>query len=192
MLTRLVVVLPVLVLAIACGGAPAAGPSPIAAPPPATSAVAVPVPAAPDPTYLRSIAILNAAGEPKRWIGGLFHHCAGPEIDPQVVEETAALVSHITGIPRTSEGPCNVVWRIEPSLPATQNAVSELHGGETTIVYAVMMFRGAYAFRFAEHESGHVMGLQHSQRPDDCMAASGPPRHFSPDELAVFAWIYGR
>lgn len=188
----------VVALLVACGGRPLDGPTPIAgAPTAATVAAAVPgLPAGVDPAYVRALVPLDAAGTPRRWEGGPFHHCWEQGVDSTVVDRVAVLLTSITGIPRTDAGPCNVEWAFEPSMAGTMNAYTSI--GERPITRARMVFRASYALLDAKHEAGHVMGLGHSPRREDLMALDPFPNpyredhSFSRDELAVLAWMYGR
>lgn len=178
-------------LAAACGSSPA-GPSPVtAAAPVVAQVVAKPFPASLDPAYVRALVVVDPAGTPRHWAGGAFHHCYGPDIDAVVVDETALRMTALTGIPRTESGPCNVTWEID-SRAGALGAYSELRGSDSAILSAKMGFFSPYFLRNAEHESGHVLGLLHSPRERDCMygGAQVTRPDFSPDELAVLAWMY--
>jgi hypothetical protein len=190
-----------------CGGTPSAGPSPIAvAPPPGTvtqPGAPTTLPAGLDPAYVRAIATLDAAGHPKRWEGGPFHHCIGAGVDPAIVAEAAATMSEITGVQRTDVGPCNVTWVVE-FVSSSQNASAVLAGTATSITSARVRFVSERAIiaSLANHEAGHVLGLNHSTQQGDLMCsppAEGDgnpcapfPSTFAPRERAVLAWMYGR
>lgn len=178
-------------LTVGCGGVSTMGPSVVAAPQVSTPP---PFPASIDPSYVRQLATIDLDGFPKRWRGGPFHHCHPAEIPASLVDETAARMTALTGIPRTETGPCNVTWRIDPSIDAALSAYTWLGSEGNAIVSATMTFKGAFQLRNAGHESGHVLGLLHSPRPDDCMygGAQRTTPDFTPDERAVLAWIYGR
>lgn len=145
---------------------------------------------------MRALAVVDPGGLPKHWAGGPFRHCFEASVADYraQLEVVANRMSTITGIPRTEAGPCNVTWLIDPTMGTNQSAYSGLRGSDTTVTWAEIHFHSPDAFKYAAHESGHVMGLQHSPRVEDCMF-DGPrpaPTDFSPDELAVLAWIYGR
>jgi hypothetical protein len=187
-------------LAVACGGQPAAGPSPIAVPPrgtmaaPAARTTPPPFPAGIDPAYVRTLAVIDADGFPKRWEGGPFHHCFGPGLETHraFLDRVADRMSTITGIPRTESGACNVTWRIapDPYVDVPVGGANANLGNEAQIHQATVTFRfGEFVEADAEHESGHVMGLMHSPVVGDVMR-SGAAGDFSANELAVLAWIY--
>lgn len=178
-------------LACACGSRPQAGPSPVA-PPAAT--VAAPPFGGLDPAYVRTLAVVNMAGQPKRWEGGPMHHCFADDVDRPTLERVADRMATVSGIPRTEAGPCSVEWVVEAQGPDTK-AISRLGGTETAIYGARVMFATGPASRSyatALHEGGHVLGLNHSPRTEDLMvAAGGTAADFTAGELAVLAWIYG-
>lgn len=185
-------VLALVMLALgACGGSAASGPSPLVEVAPAVTVAPVRAfPAGLDPAYVRTLATVDASGQPKRWEGGPFHHCFS--VDPSetaAAEATAQRMTELTGIPRTDSGPCNVEWI---SAAATGHTYTEIHGTETTIVYARVFIRvhGAYVQRDVLHEAGHVLGLNHSMRAEDLMNASPRVDAFSRDEIAMLAWMY--
>jgi hypothetical protein len=133
-----------------CGGSPV-GPSEVTATPVEVGSVrSASLPAGLDPEYVRALAVVSVDGRPKRWEGGPFRHCYGPEIDAAVVNETAARMTVITGIPRTEAGPCNVTWVIDPTIPTPAHA--ELAGTETAIYTAKLVFMVPYALVKAVHE----------------------------------------
>lgn len=188
---RYLVLLPLLL--IGCGAAPMAGPSPVA-PPAGTMAAAFP--AGLDPAYVRTIAFVDETGRPKRWEGGPFHHCFGEGVDVAAVERITARMTALSGIQRTESGPCNVEWVVESQGTDTA-AIATLSGTATAIYHARIRFatdRASRLFSAAMHEGGHVIGLGHSSRMGDLMhpTRTGPEQDFTPDELSVLAWMYGR
>jgi len=176
---------------MACRSAPA-GPSPV----PETIA-ARSLPAGLDPAYVRSVAVVNSAGQPKRWEGGPFRHCFAPDVDAAALESTARLMTEISGIPRTTSGPCNVEWVVdEQQVPLGKPAAAKLSGTDTAIFHARVAFRysrGSSQGGIARHEAGHILGLNHSPREGDLMSGElfdHTDGVFSADELAVLAWMY--
>jgi hypothetical protein len=178
-----------------CGGSPS-GPSPVAAPSPAAVSAAAaatprPVPAWIEPALVGTLLQVDADGFPKRWEGGPFHHCfkvAAPEAE--WAEAAAARMTELSGIGRTEEGPCNVEW-ISDETPG--HTYTNSHGTARAIVFASVYIRAGKSAAIVLHEAGHVLGLGHSPRTDDLMNSNvDKQRDFSPEELAVLAWIYGR
>lgn len=186
-------------LEMACSGSPV-GPTPVEAVPvaaqPAPSASASTVRAMPaglDPAYVLALSTATPDGRPKVWVGGPFHHCPEAGIDPQIVARVAALMSAVSGIPQTDQGPCNVEWAINPDLYGTTTAArSVLTGSANAITHARIEFSVPYYQNRAVHEAGHVLGLSHSPRPEDIMVENGHDHDFTRAELAVLAWMYGR
>ncbi len=186
----------------ACGGGTAAGPSAVVdAPPPAAVTPAAagprPFPAGLDPAYVRAVAVVSAAGVPKRWEGGPFRHCFDANVADRraMLEAVADRMSALSGIPRAAAGACNVTWKVaaDPYIEVpVGSANSRLFGTETAIYSAVVTFRfpDFVLPAAALHEGGHVLGLNHSPRPADLMNIASPVPDFSADEVAVLAWIY--
>lgn len=187
------------VLASCASAVPSVGPSPVTTSTPEAvsmpaAAGARPLPVGLDPAYVRALAVISPDGLPKRWEGGPFRHCFGPEINAAVVASFAAEMTDITGIQRTDSGLCNVTWSIDPQLPTSIDGRSELSGTATAIYSARIVFHTTYGVSAkGRHEAGHVLGLDHSPRASDCMALfNRDGSAFSADELAVLAWIYER
>jgi hypothetical protein len=131
------------------------------------------LPADLDASYVLALSSATPDGRPKVWTGGPFHHCVSQEISADELQPVIDEMSALTGIPQTTEGPCNVEWVLVDAGPDVGAQSQD------------------YAIRYALHESGHVLGLSHSPRAQDAMAVygSGP---FTADELRVIAWMYGR
>jgi hypothetical protein len=189
-----------------CGGAPASGPSPIAdGPPPGTITTTTPAPAPTprpvpawiDPALRGTLLTFDVDGWPQRWDGGPFHHCfdatvTGAEL--ATAQAVAQRMSDLTGIPRTEAGPCNVTWESE-RIPGHSTAYPG--GTARSIFSAKIVLRSVNPESEATmlHEAGHVLGLGHSPNPRHLMNANQTavwPRDFTPEELAVLAWLYGR
>lgn len=183
-----------------CSGTPAVGPSPVAvAPPPgtvnspATSPTPRPVPAWIDQALRGTLVLVDGEGWPKRWDGGPFRHCFS--VDPRVAafaEAAAQRMTDLTGIPRTEAGPCNVEWISHAEIDHTY---AHLTGTSRSVVRATVHLYdstyGATSRTAVMHEAGHVLGLGHSSNALHLMAATPPlEADFTPEELAVLAWIY--
>jgi hypothetical protein len=195
--TMLVTVVTTFALAatMACGGSPLAGPSPVAvAPPTVTLAAARALPAGLDPAYVRALAVIDADGRPKRWEGGPFHHCFDASVEPYRadLEAVADRMTALSGIPQTMAGACNVEWVADGEVGHT---FSNLGGTDTAIFHATVTIRahGEILPALALHEGGHILGLNHSPMSADLMNVTVErQRDFSPDEVALLAWMYGR
>lgn len=192
MLTRFAVVAASLSL-YACGGAPSpAGPSPVAtAAPvavPSAAPVARPIPAWIDPQLVGTMLQVDPQGFVRRWEGGPMHHCFGPGVDQAVAGAAADEIAALSGIPRTEAGPCNVEW---VRVPGLGHSATEIHGTARAVVYAKVTLHHDDAAT-ARHESGHVLGFDHSPRGQDLMNAGPRVDDFSADERAVVAWLFGR
>lgn len=145
------------------------------------------------------LAVINAAGVPRRWAGGEFHHCFDAGLTPyrQQLETIADRVSALSGTRRTQSGACNVEW-VSGVVPGeVRPAFSILFGTDTAIMKVTVHIQDAKEIMehrpaAALHEGGHILGLWHSDRRTDCMHPEVIGADFSTDELAVLAWIYGR
>lgn len=169
--------LPLVILAVGCGASPVA---------PTVSPVGL------DPEYVHTIARW-------RWTGGAFHHCFAPTLAPYTarMEYVADRVSALSGIPRTENGPCNVEWVTGIVPGEVRPAFSTLFGNDTTIGKVVVTIQDVKMIEDRPaavlHEGGHVLGLWHSTVPTDLMNPNvAGDQDFSPNELAVLAWMYGR
>lgn len=168
---------------------------------PVTPTITQPMPDGVDPAYVHMLTTFDATGQPKRWMGGPFHHCFDSNLAPYrpTLEVIANRISVLSGIGRTESGVCNVEWVSgevigEDCCPA----FSILAGTNTAIIRAtihiqrpreIMEGRPAAAL----HEGGHVLGLCHSSVPTDLMNPDViGSADFSANELAVLAWMYGR
>ena len=181
-------------LQIGCSGGSLTGPSPVAVATPQAAPTPPSFPAGVDPAYVRTIAIVSASGIPKHWEGGPFHHCFNSKVDQPQITEAIAMMSAVSGIPQTDEGPCNVQWTVDDQAVAEAGLAgfAELHGSDTAITYARVALHHNFQW-VSLHEAGHVLGLNHSPRPGDLMhPRSGSSTKLSGDERAVLAWIYGR
>lgn len=185
-----------LAAAVACGGQPTAGPSPVAVAPPPTTAPAPtprPVPAWIDPALVGTLLKLDPEGWPQRWDGGPFHHCFGGVTADELAtaQAVAQRMTDLTGIPRTEAGPCNVTWESE-KIPGHTTAYPG--GTARSIFSARIVLRTVYPESEALmlHEAGHVLGLGHSPKPSHLMNATPRALDFTPEELAVLAWMYPR
>jgi len=185
----------------ACGSSPTSVSSPVtiastvtpAAPEPSPR----PVPAWIDPALRGTLLTFDVDGWPQRWDGGPLHHCfdatvTGAEL--ATAQAVAQRMSDLTGIPRTEAGPCNVTWESE-RIPGHSTAYPG--GTARSIFSAKIVLRSVNPESEATmlHEAGHVLGLGHSPNPRHLMNANQTtvwPRDFTPEELAVLAWLYGR
>jgi hypothetical protein len=195
-------VLPFLVLIVACGGGPAS-PTLIEAPGTPDGAGSVhlasvrPMPQGLDPTYVLALSSATPDGRPKVWAGGPMHHCFGEGIDPQVLEPVIQEMSALSGVPRTDAGPCNVEWIFSDEIPEPAEAQTQLGGTPNAIYSARVQFHRPIPLfdqnyivkKRGRHEGGHVLGLSHSPIDTDAMAiyGAGP---YSASERAVMGWMY--
>lgn len=150
-----------------------------------------------DPEYVHQL-VYRAANEGtehplERWApGSSIHYCAGPGVPLDVVDEVAAFVARETGLSRTDAGPCTVEWVIDGSIYGAGYTEKRAAGG--WLVGARLVFHNEGSLRFcAGHEMLHAVGLGHSLRLSDLMAAHDGPGgiNASEDELAVLRLVYG-
>lgn len=183
-----------LLILVGCGGSPTAGPSPLPATPPTSAPAAIVFPAGIDTALVQAIAYGGSPGHPvHRWPPGTrFHHCIAADLDQGAVGDAAALMSRLTGLAQTQDGPCNVTWVLEHSgHPVTELAVGGVAAGGTEILSARITLLAGYEIYDAGHETGHAMGLAHSPRPQDLMYPTlRGGFDFSADELAILAVMY--
>lgn len=192
----LMTVLAVAAVEAACGAPPAAGPSPVAlaAGQPGPAASPRPVPAWIDPVLRGTLVTFDADGWPQRWDGGPFHHCFAASVVGEELATARAVaqrMTDLTGIPRTEDGPCNVAWESEK---VAGHSTAYPGGTARSIFSAKIILRSVEpeSESVILHEAGHVLGFGHSPKPDHLMNATPRVRDFSPEELAVLAWMYGR
>lgn len=112
-----------------------------------------------------------------------------PPEELAAAEAAAQRMTDLSGIPRTEAGPCNVEWVFDPTPGHT---FSDLHGSARAIVYAKIEIHGGRSQADLLHEAGHALGFGHSPRLEDLMNAGPRVSDFSPDEVAILAWMYGR
>ncbi len=180
-----------MVLLGACGGSPA-GPSAVEVPQAvqvATQTARV-MPSDLDPAYVLAIST-GESGRQLRWEGGPFRHCFnvdGPQLE--MAQATAARMTALSGIPRAEAGACNVEWVMDHEVGHTY---ANLHASEVGIIFATVHLHNNDRLANVLHEGGHVLGLGHSPRRFDLMNANTPPDgDYTPDEIAVLAWMYAR
>jgi predicted Zn-dependent protease len=96
-------------------------------------------------------------------------------------------MSVMSGVPRTETGACNVRWVLDEEVGHTY---AQMAGTSRAIVSATVHLHVGDLDGDALHEAGHVLGLGHSSNPFHLMAETPRVSDFTPEELAVLAWIY--
>jgi hypothetical protein len=153
-----------------------------------------------DPAYVNTLVYGPfALGQRlSRWMPTVpFRSCVGNGVDRRTIQAALDLMTSATGVPATTDGAdCNVTWEIDPTDTMLQQnpgylALTYVEWSGFSIASARVVFRDRAAVAHARHEGGHVLGLGHSIRPTDLMAAiPGSTDDFSPEERIALTMMF--